>query len=491
MKKLRNLFIIMIFAFIGIVNVNAEEQYSIKVDAKTGSAGSILTMTLEGIDFESALQNDVEYLVKFVNEVADKPIITENPYLITEAVGNTPNKYNQVNVYQKEDTGLPVANINITDDWYLLKGYELAYIIKCPYGEECSVSDTPVEVKKPALPQLTQRYHNYLFGSSQNGEEFDDENTLSVFPYFPYGEEIGSHEINVKIGLINDETLLKKLAKNETGSLEKLMEYAKTANGTVITESDSNFYNKSIGDFKVQNGAYYYMYTYYTNTDGVYRNLDDIAVVMGESGMLVNDVDWSKYNIKDELWEKFVEKYKNTEVLDLFNENYNFEVQSTDNSLKVAYSNNEGINGETNFSYENGILTYIPSEDESVKFLESLLVANSLQAIVDLYGYDVEKIDAWVEQDRKFTLAADGIEFEKVTKKDVDGNSTLEYDVFNSFKMDIRGLKSFETENKPEELKKNPSTATNLGYGILITILVTGILGYIYIKKQSKFPKHN
>lgn len=485
MKKLRNLIIIMILTFIGIINVNAEENYKINVFAETGYFGADLRMTLEGFDKKAAIENGDLYYAKFVNEDDEKPALEDIDFLGEPGLSN----FNYITVaYDSENDGY-FSFIEVTHDWYMIEGYTKVYIIKKNrYNDEYKIIDEPIILEKPELPELSERYEVYL---DWNSESTKYKNTLSVHPQYPNVDDIGSHELNVKFGIIKDENLLKKLANKERDSLEELMKYAKTTEGKTYTHKDYEFSFTDAIDFEVVNGAYYYAYTYYTNTDGVYRNLEDVTVVMGKYDRLVNDVDWSRYNLKDKLLEKFVEKYKKTGVLDLFDETYNFEIQPSDTSLRIVYSNNEGISGETNFDYVGGILTYIPSKDESTKFIESLLVANTVQAVVDLYGYDVEKIDSWINQDRKFTLADDGIEFEKVSKKEVDGNSTLEYDVFNSFRMDIRGFKSFETENKPEELKKNPSTATNLGYGILITILVTGILGYIYIKKQSKFPKHN
>ena len=488
MRKLKTLILIMIFAFIGIVNVNAEEQYSIKVGFEDETDNSSIVMSIEGIDMEAVMNDNVSYYVKFVNDGDPKPEFAYGK------LGESINDFNSIIVTEYNDSGVYENYISINDDWYMVNGYEKAYIVKCYEitAVACYISDEPVEVKKPTLPELSERYEIFMLSNETNTSgESKQKYILSAYPLFPYYGETGSHELNIKIGLIQDKELLKKLSTNEEGSLEELIEYAKKSDGKVFTRKDNEFVRIDVNDFEVIDGAYYYKYVYYTNTDGIYRNLDDITISVGDKHMLVNVVDGLNPNTKDELWEKFVEKYKKTGILDSFEDTYNFDIQSTENSLKIIYSNNEGISGETNFSYEDGILTYIPSKDESLKFLETLFVSNSIQAVVDLYGYDSKKIDAWVEQDRKLTLDNDGIEFEKVTKKEVDGDSFLQYDIFNSFKIDIRGFKSFESENKPEELKKNPSTATNLGYGILITILVTGILGYIYIKKQSKFPKHN
>lgn len=53
-----------------------------------------------------------------------------------------------------------------------------------------------------------------------------------------------------------------------------------------------------------------------------------------------------------------------------------------------------------------------------------------------------------------------------------------------------------KTENKKEENTskdkvENPKTGMNLGFGILILVILMGGIGYFLIRKQSKFPKHN
>lgn len=183
--------------------------------------------------------------------------------------------------------------INVEYDWYLLKGYTKAYVVKksydeVNYGYYCEVLN-PVTVDKPALPALGNRYQFYLFSRGDGG--FLDQ-TLSTFPLFPYYGEKGSHQLVTKIGIINDKNLLKKLSKGESDTLQTLLDYAKNNEGTTFKYADEHYNDNDIGTFQVQNGAYYYVYTSYDNTDGLYRDFDDVTVVMGENGMLVNDVKW-------------------------------------------------------------------------------------------------------------------------------------------------------------------------------------------------------
>ena len=277
MKKIRNLFTITMFILIiAIFDVNAE-NYSIDVDVKTGNAATDLIMKLNG-----DIKNNKNYYVLFVNEGDTKPILNSSDSIYDSTIAPDSN-----DIKKSKSVGLNTSELNISDDWYLLKGYNYAYIIECDENSyNCKVSDSPVKVEKPELPMLSSRYHIYLF---------KDDNTVSVFPYFPYIGKCGDHKLTVKIGLIQDNNILKSLANNEANSMNKLLEYAKNNDGTSFSSLDDEFKNIDASSFKVTNGSYYYMYTTINDSNGLYRNLEDITVTMGENNMLVNDVDWSKY----------------------------------------------------------------------------------------------------------------------------------------------------------------------------------------------------
>ena len=201
------------------------------------------------------------------------------------------------------------SSINVNDDWYMLNGYNYVYVVKQSYVEEegnyCEINKKPIYVEKTKLPKLTQRYQYFLFDEANRSSKEDS--TFDIFTLFPESGDIGNHKKITKIGLINDKDLLRKLSKNESGSLEELIEYAKKSEGTKY-ESDSENYNDiKLGNFNVINGAYYYIYTTYVNEEGLFRDLSDITIVMGEADMLVNDVKW---NLDDEKDLKIVETPK-------------------------------------------------------------------------------------------------------------------------------------------------------------------------------------
>lgn len=443
MKKVRSLILTLVLILISIGTVNAAD-YSINVEAETGNAGSGLEMSLEGIDEETAHKNNYNYYVRFVNEGDSKPQLTGTPHDSIEGVGNGINSYLSVNVYHDEKNNAYHNSIAIDYDWYMLKGYTKAYIVECKTYDTCSMLENPVSVEKPALPKLTQRYQNFLF---------TDQKKLSVFPFFPTIGKTGSHEINVKIGLIQDNELLNSIAKDKSGAYEELMEYAKQNDGTIFTAKEDDFTSDigvDIGSFAVTNGAYYYMYTYYTNKDGMYRNLDDITVVMGDAGMLVNDVVWNNFDTES-IWDKFVEKFKDTELVKSFNDTKTkVQIESTTNSLTVILTD-ETSSYTTKFTYENGIITYVPSDTDEKSFVDSVWVLNSLYALADLKGYDIDNVSQWMEKnkDKSLNIKDDGLEFdtkEYIYEDETEGASvSVSGTIFTSFKLDVKnGLKSYE-----------------------------------------------
>lgn len=272
-KKILILLLIIGLTFSFVQNVSASDEtdinsFTIDVEATTGTVLSELTIKVNG-----KFEENSNYYLKFVNEGDSKPT-------------NIPKKSSDVGVDRKDITkwkSIVSSEVSISEDWYLLNGYDYAYILKCN-STSCTLSDKPLKVNRPALPELSKRYQIYLF----NGEA-----EFSVYPYFPYSGQNGSHEINVKIGRISDKNLLYKIYKNETGALKSLMDYAKDDSGTVYTCNDEKCSGVKIDNMDLVNGEYYYLYTNYKNDDELYRDLSDITIAQARAGVLSNDLEWN------------------------------------------------------------------------------------------------------------------------------------------------------------------------------------------------------
>ncbi len=307
MKKVKYfssvLLMLILMAIISPVNVSAgttvplsNDEFGLnnfKIDVQV--IDKVTYAYMEMLLSSGTLKEGTSYYVKFVNGKDDK--LTDLPKNVTNVGANSSDnditKWNSIITF--EDKKMIIVN----DDWYMLKGYDYAYFMACN-SEKCVASNEPIKVERPSLPELSKRYKvfNHEFGS-QIGSD-----VLIVKPMFPYAGKDGSHKINVKIGKINDENLLHSIHSGEKNALVNLMEYAKKNEGITVSASDIDF---SMSDelllegkgvkfdsSKIENGAYYYIYTEYENSDNVYRDLSDITIAQGKNRSLSNEINWDK-----------------------------------------------------------------------------------------------------------------------------------------------------------------------------------------------------
>lgn len=280
-KKLRLLALVVMSMFIFIGKVNAEE-YSIDVSIGKNATGDNinppLTMTLNG-----NLDSSKIYYVKLVNSGDAKPSITS-----VSSAEDSSTDITRIKAVNKD-----TKEININADWYMLNGYDNAYVVECAGTNSCSVvNDTPIKIEKPKLPSYTNRYKIIFVAKN-----------LQAYSCFPDGHPFGtngSHKKIIKLGKITDSNVIRKMAKSESDAVSSLMNYAKSADGETFEISDTKL-SVDTSKVVVDANAYYYVYTTYENSDGMYRDLSDVTIAQGYmnngNALLTTDV---KYNISDD-----------------------------------------------------------------------------------------------------------------------------------------------------------------------------------------------
>lgn len=200
------------------------------------------------------------------------------------------------------------------------------------------------------------------------------------------------------------------------------------------------------------------------------------------------------------LWNKFVEAYKKTDLVKDVQkiETNTVNITSTSSSLKVDFS--DGTNSwTTNFTYANGIVTYVPSNSEDTAMVDGIWISNCLYALANIKGYELEKVSSLLKEDKKYTLINDGIEFEvKEVNQEYNSsetNGTIFEKTYSSFKLDIKnGLKNFSSnveENKKQEVINDiPDTGLSNSSFIYIISLICLFIGiaifYIQLGKRKK-----
>ena len=259
---------------------------------------------------------------------------------------------------------------------------------------------------------------------------------------------------------------------------------------SVINYSDSSsthceiyVYGYAITDF-----PYFYLSVY---QEGSIRPIVTVSKDYVVGGSYVSE--------EETLWNNFVNEFKKNSVVKYFEDAGNtINITSTDNTLKIEMSDGTN-NWTTNFTYANGILTYVPSSSDEDKMIDSIWIGNAMSALATIKGYDQEKLSVWLESRNDFDLIKDGVEFvEEEININESGNGvnlSMTSTVFSSFKLDIKnGFKTFKVENNSEnnneqnETIKNPKTGLFTGIATVGTVGLLSFGAYLILKKKNVFP---
>lgn len=267
-------------------------DYSIKMIINNKQdVGSSSYLEMSGIKSSNITDN---YFVKLVEKNTPKPA-EANRNTIINSVGQKVDSYFNFNVSKD---GRTLATLD--DAVYLYNRDYYAYVYNCTktsgYNKLCKVTtDTPIKVEKEDIPSLTERYKVFFFGK----DDITEKPHASIFPLYPsyYSEKDTTIMINAKVGIIEDNSVIKAMARNESGAKEKLYNYAKNAtNGLTYKANLSDAHDIDISNLTVQNGKYYYIYLDIEDPENKYIDVSDATLVMGESGMLVNEVKYGEYS---------------------------------------------------------------------------------------------------------------------------------------------------------------------------------------------------
>lgn len=278
----------------GRVQIVDNNPYSIKVEPTQN--WNNFKITLENATYDTEL--DTKYFVVFTK---DNTIPTINE---VENVGcDIPiniDDFKQAWVLNKDN----VTEIDVGKEWYMstymnafvikreLKRYKQtmgSYTYTTTSKRVCEIISKPIKIEAP-LPKINERYSTVFHPKSNN---------FSTSVKFPYSVgNLGTHTIVTKIGLIEDESILKDLAKNTSDCYDKLLQYAKSDNkGNIYKYKDRTNPDSypDISSYVVEESKFYYVYNTYENNDGAYRNLDGINVFQGIDNCLATVNDWGSY----------------------------------------------------------------------------------------------------------------------------------------------------------------------------------------------------
>ena len=159
---------------------------------------------------------------------------------------------------------------------------------------ECIVLGT--KMQRPIQNKLGSRMLCYFFS-----------NYTSSYVYEPV-QEHENRKINLKIGTVTDQSILRAIKNGDADCLTKLLNYAKSAKSPTYTGTIGVGSNeKSItGNMKLVDQQYYYVYMTLEGENGTYYPVEDVSLYQARIGEEIGKNLWDyldsnfKWNLSDE-----------------------------------------------------------------------------------------------------------------------------------------------------------------------------------------------
>lgn len=182
--------------------------------------------------------------------------------------------------------------INLDKDFFLVDGYEYAYVVcmrrYSNNSYKVTTTDSPLSMKKPNMPET-----KFSINAGTNSIT-----VIATIPhdYLKGSNGTGNHTIVTKLGKVTDDTLISKLKKEGSKNpYSTLIDYVKKdENGKEWNQVDTDTSYLSYGEYEIDNGSLYYIYSYYSDSGSVYRNTEQMVLAVGKDGTLALDFDWDK-----------------------------------------------------------------------------------------------------------------------------------------------------------------------------------------------------
>jgi len=380
--------------------------------------------------------------------------------------------YNFYNTYNPGDEITVILNDSLKSSFYVVEddddsvkaiyngilGEDIAW--EYSLDNNCTFTDSVVE---QALKERTKIWDNVSYVTLPAANE------ITSFDYSSQKEfeELGTLTNPAGGGMIHLE------------SLNNVPFYA------LNNETGTEYYTKSVMTWNDSNGTSCNSYVYgYSKTEFPYLFLN---IPDGTEYASIRPLIWvSKYYVEDGInkpkdWNEFAK---------LFAE---FVVDEGYGKINVYHDNNNLTMSDGDvtdkYIYENGILKLISKNnyEESMEWLMDEFISSY---ILDFETCGVYCTCTEEEIDGKHYSKAIGDHLKYIAIYSEEEN----IDLVDTYEVDLAYFFNFEREEineKNENTVENPDTGINLGYSLLVLIILISGIAYMIIRKQSKFLKHN
>lgn len=276
-RKIVFILLLVSIMFIGIGRVSAE-AYSIEAKNEVTDTGKSLKLILNGISNTEG----TEYYVYLCNDSDPSPTFsatTTSLYPVETTSNGVIEGWHGV---RKDDGYIYMKN----NDWNVLKGYTKAYVLTSKKESNSKYINTLSQVITIAKPVLFNKGEGYDFAIYTKSSAQQYSSVFASYPanYDDNGVLIG--KLKVKIGKINDSTIINKYVNNTSDAYNNLLSYAKNdANGITMIATNEGLGFSFISKLDIISGQNYYVLM--TADDSSLRDITDVYIRTGAGSTLV------------------------------------------------------------------------------------------------------------------------------------------------------------------------------------------------------------
>lgn len=244
--------------------------------------------TLQWTDFSNCTlewKKDENYLPKQLTIYNDKNIKNHRYYVYVKNDNSAPNikvKENDKSINETYEKNNHYGTLNEKGETTILLSDVLELNSKSIYVtivEQQYVSEKNEYVNKTVLSKEVKRPDELSVGNRMKCYFFSDR--TSTYLYYPYKDE-KSRKVNLKIGTITDNKILRNIKDGKSGCLQDLLTYAKESKNTIYTGTVTLGRDKEItSGMNIVNKAYYYVYMELEDENGKYYPVEDVSLYQG------------------------------------------------------------------------------------------------------------------------------------------------------------------------------------------------------------------